>query len=49
MSVFSKDNQPLGDKEALARHIHLALAVERPSGLELELDYQLVKLFLNLT
>jgi len=49
MSVFSKDNQPLGDKEALARHIHLALAVERPSGLELELCYQLVKRLFNPT
>ncbi len=47
MSIFSKDNQPLGDKEALARHIHLALAVERPSGLELELSYGIIKRLFN--
>jgi 1-acyl-sn-glycerol-3-phosphate acyltransferase len=47
MSIFSKDNQPLGDKEALARHIHLALAVERPSGLELELSYRVIKRLFN--
>ncbi len=43
MSAFSKDQQPLGDKEALARHIKHALAVEMPRGLELELSYQLMK------
>lgn len=43
MSAFDKDNDPLGDKEALARHIEIALAVERPSGIELELSYQLIK------
>ncbi|MCB1702803.1 MAG: acyltransferase family protein [Pseudomonadales bacterium] len=43
MSVFSKDNQPLSEKEALARHIETALAVEPPSGVELELSYQLIK------
>ena len=47
MSIFSKDNDPLGEKEALARHIRLALAVERPSGMELELSYQLVKRLFN--
>ena len=47
MSVFSKDKQPLDDKDALARHIHLALAVERPSGLELELSYQAIKRLFN--
>ena len=47
MSIFSKDNDPLGEKEALARHIRLALAVERPSGLELELSYALVKRLFN--
>ena len=43
MSAFSKDQQPLGDKEALSRHIEQALAVEIPRGLELDLSYQLMK------
>ena len=43
MSAFSKDQQPLGDKAALSRHIEQALAVEMPRGLELELGYQLMK------
>lgn len=43
MSAFSKDQQPLGDKEALERHIEQALAVEMPGGVELELSYQLIK------
>ena len=47
MSIFSKDNDPPGEIEALARHIRLALAVERPSGLELELSYALVKRLFN--
>ena len=47
MSMFSKDSDPLGEKEALARHIRLALAVERPSGMELELSYRLVKRLFN--
>ena len=47
MSMFSKDSDPLGEKAALARHIRLALAVERPSGMELELSYQLVKRLFN--
>jgi len=47
MSIFSKDNDPLGETEALARHIRLALAVERPSGMELELSYALVKRLFN--
>ncbi len=47
MSVFSKDNQPLDEKGALARHIHLALAVERPSGIELELSYRAIKRLFN--
>jgi 1-acyl-sn-glycerol-3-phosphate acyltransferase len=42
-SAFDKDSNPLGDKEALARHIETALAVEPPSGLELELSYQIIK------
>jgi 1-acyl-sn-glycerol-3-phosphate acyltransferase len=47
MSVFSKDNNPLGDKEAIARHIEQALAVQPPSGIELELGYQLMKRLFN--
>jgi 1-acyl-sn-glycerol-3-phosphate acyltransferase len=43
MSLFDKDNQPLDDKAALARHIEKALAVEQPAGLELEINYQLIK------
>ena len=43
MSAFDKDNDPLSDKEALARHIDIALAVEPPSGVELEVSYQIVK------
>jgi 1-acyl-sn-glycerol-3-phosphate acyltransferase len=43
MSAFSKDQQPLDDKEALERHIQQALAIEVPHGLELELSYQLMK------
>lgn len=47
MSLFNKDTSPLGDKEALARHIETALAVEYPSGLELDISYQLVKRLFN--
>jgi 1-acyl-sn-glycerol-3-phosphate acyltransferase len=43
MSAFDKDNDPLGDKEALARHIDIALAVKPPSGVELEVSYQIIK------
>lgn len=47
MSAFDKDNNPLGDKEALARHIETALAVGPPSGLEFELSYRIVKRLFN--
>jgi len=43
MALFDKDNQPLGDEEALARHIEKALAVKSPRGAELEINYRLVK------
>lgn len=43
MALFDKDNQPLGDEEALARHIEKALAVKSPRGVELEINYRLVK------
>lgn len=43
MSAFSKDQQPLGDREALQRHIEQALAVPMPAGVELEMSYQFIK------
>ena len=43
MALFDKDNQPLGDEEALERHIEKALAVKSPRGAELEINYRLVK------
>ena len=43
MALFDKDNQPLDDRQALARHIEAALAVEPPRGLPLALSYRLVK------
>jgi 1-acyl-sn-glycerol-3-phosphate acyltransferase len=43
MALFDKDNQPLGDEEALERHIEKALAVKSPRGVELEINYRLVK------
>lgn len=47
MSMFDKDNQPLSDKEALERHIEMALAVEAPGGMELELTYRVIKRLFN--
>jgi len=47
MSAFDKDNDPLGDKDALARHIEIALTIEPPSGLDLELSYQMIKRLFN--
>jgi len=47
MALFDKDNQPLGDEEALARHIEKALAVKSPRGMELEINYRLVKRLFN--
>ncbi len=47
MSIFDKDNDPLADREALQRHIRLALEVTEPRGLEMELGYQLVKRIFN--
>ena len=43
MGLFDKDNAPLDDSEALAHHIETALSVPMPSGVELELNYQVVK------
>jgi 1-acyl-sn-glycerol-3-phosphate acyltransferase len=47
MSIFDKDNDPLADREALQRHIRLALEVTEPRGLEMELAYQLIKRVFN--
>jgi 1-acyl-sn-glycerol-3-phosphate acyltransferase len=47
MSLFDKEAQPLGDKQALARHIETALAVKPASGIEMELGYQVVKRLFN--
>lgn len=47
MSVFDKDNQPLGQKEALERHIQLALDTREPAGLQLEFFYRAVKTLFN--
>lgn len=43
MSIFSKDNQPLGEQAALQDHIERALALEEPGGLRLELFYRAIK------
>jgi 1-acyl-sn-glycerol-3-phosphate acyltransferase len=43
MSLFDKNNPPLDDKEALARHIEKALSVQTPDGLDLEINYRLIK------
>lgn len=43
MSLLDKDNEPLADRTLLHRHIEQALAVQAPSGLEVDISYQLVK------
>jgi 1-acyl-sn-glycerol-3-phosphate acyltransferase len=47
MSILDKDNDPLAQAEALERHISIALDVPEPRGLELELNYQVVKRLFN--
>lgn len=47
MSVFDKDSNPLGEEEALARHIDMALSVSAPTGLELEIAYRVIKRLFN--
>jgi len=47
MAIFDSDNQPLADSEALKRHIHTALAVQRPSGPGLDLTYGLIRRLFN--
>ena len=47
MAIFDKDNEPLDDKAALARHIEQALAVEMPGGLDLDISYRIIKGLFN--
>jgi 1-acyl-sn-glycerol-3-phosphate acyltransferase len=47
MSLFDKDNDPLGDREALQLHIESALAVEAPRGLTMEMSYRVIKRLFN--
>jgi 1-acyl-sn-glycerol-3-phosphate acyltransferase len=47
MAAFDKDSNPLAEKEVLKRHIDMALEVEAPAGLELEMSYQVVKRLFN--
>ncbi|MEM1156214.1 MAG: acyltransferase, partial [Pseudomonadota bacterium] len=47
MSVFDKHQEPLADKAALNEHIELALQVDIPTGVELELSYKLVRALFN--
>lgn len=47
MAAFDKNIDPLASKDALERHIEMALAVEAPRGLERELPYQVIKRLFN--
>ncbi|MEP5321832.1 lysophospholipid acyltransferase family protein [Marinobacter alexandrii] len=47
MAILDKDNQPLGEKDALERHIQRALAAPEPQGLQLELSYRIIKALFN--
>lgn len=47
MSLFDKDNDPLGDEKALQLHIERALAVKAPRGLALEIGYRVIKRLFN--
>jgi 1-acyl-sn-glycerol-3-phosphate acyltransferase len=47
MSLLDKDNQPLADKEALARHIERALSVTAPSGRDVDINYRIIKSYFN--
>ena len=49
MSLFDKDADPLADQSSLARHIATALRVKAPSGLQVELSYQIIKRVLKPT
>jgi 1-acyl-sn-glycerol-3-phosphate acyltransferase len=43
MKPFDKNSDPLADPQALQEHIDQALAVEMPGGLDIELNYQMIK------
>ena len=45
MATFDADNDPLGNPEALERHIRKALEVQTPDDLEFEITYNIVKRF----
>ena len=47
MSLFEKDNTPLSEPYRLERHIKQALAAKAPSGLDVEIAYQIVKRVFN--
>lgn len=47
MSLLDDDNQPLADEEALRHHIERALAVTPPSGLKVDINYQIVKRYFD--
>jgi 1-acyl-sn-glycerol-3-phosphate acyltransferase len=47
MSLLDKDNQPLADKEALEWHIERALSVHAPKGLDVDLNYRIIKRYFN--
>jgi 1-acyl-sn-glycerol-3-phosphate acyltransferase len=47
MSLFDKDNDPLGDNQALQDHIARALATDAPRGLKLELSYRMMRTLFN--
>ncbi|MCB1689071.1 MAG: acyltransferase family protein [Halioglobus sp.] len=47
MALFDKDNDPLGDEDALQLHIKRALAVKPPRGLTTEISYRVIKRLFN--
>lgn len=47
MAAFDKDNNPLAEKEALERHIEMALEVSPPQGLQQEMIYRVIKRLFN--
>ena len=47
MSLFGKNNTPLSEPYMLERHIKQALAAKAPSGLDVEIAYQIVKRVFN--
>jgi len=47
MSFMDRDNEPLSEEQALQRHISIALDIPPPSGLELEITYQIIRRLFN--